>query len=300
MYVMRAIIFFFFSSRRRHTRCYRDWSSDVCSSDLASHTLSFDAHYGPYSGTPPASLSDLPIGIHSAAYSVRPFGASIATAPSTASITFTAAVRTTGDPSVLSAAQVAALQYRWQLVDASNNVLVAGPSGSGAVPAFVVAKSNFTSRGIRGRLTLTSPTPVGGACAGLNMETADAFTQALNGPDPAVDGGPPCSFRTLSASGVDQTADGWTYVWSVQPATFRGSTTAATFAPAFTAVGQYTVTVTVTNAIGTSTAPKNVTVTKTPPVCPPMSAGNNVFIAYQSASGSCSFVGGACNANEPI
>src|SRR5208282_6365654 len=25
--------FFFFSSRRRHTRCYRDWSSDVCSSD---------------------------------------------------------------------------------------------------------------------------------------------------------------------------------------------------------------------------------------------------------------------------
>src|SRR6266542_5439298 len=28
------ICFFFFSSRRRHTRCYRDWSSDVCSSDL--------------------------------------------------------------------------------------------------------------------------------------------------------------------------------------------------------------------------------------------------------------------------
>src|SRR3712207_7972212 len=29
-------IFFFFSSRRRHTRYWRDWSSDVCSSDLAS------------------------------------------------------------------------------------------------------------------------------------------------------------------------------------------------------------------------------------------------------------------------
>src|SRR6266852_7509751 len=29
-----AMLFFFFSSRRRHTRCYRDWSSDVCSSDL--------------------------------------------------------------------------------------------------------------------------------------------------------------------------------------------------------------------------------------------------------------------------
>src|SRR5207245_9035725 len=30
---------FFFSSRRRHTRCYRDWSSDVCSSDLSSAAM---------------------------------------------------------------------------------------------------------------------------------------------------------------------------------------------------------------------------------------------------------------------
>src|SRR5207245_5979702 len=29
-----SVFLFFFSSRRRHTRCYRDWSSDVCSSDL--------------------------------------------------------------------------------------------------------------------------------------------------------------------------------------------------------------------------------------------------------------------------
>src|SRR2546429_3614933 len=29
-----SFTFFFFSSRRRHTRCSRDWSSDVCSSDL--------------------------------------------------------------------------------------------------------------------------------------------------------------------------------------------------------------------------------------------------------------------------
>src|SRR6267378_5823652 len=29
------VILFFFSSRRRHTRSLRDWSSDVCSSDLA-------------------------------------------------------------------------------------------------------------------------------------------------------------------------------------------------------------------------------------------------------------------------
>src|SRR2546429_425768 len=30
---VRAILIVFFSSRRRHTRCSRDWSSDVCSSD---------------------------------------------------------------------------------------------------------------------------------------------------------------------------------------------------------------------------------------------------------------------------
>src|SRR2546426_5037727 len=30
-----VFLFFFFSSRRRHTRLQGDWSSDVCSSDLA-------------------------------------------------------------------------------------------------------------------------------------------------------------------------------------------------------------------------------------------------------------------------
>src|SRR5262245_66120534 len=31
---MNLLYCFFFSSRRRHTRCLSDWSSDVCSSDL--------------------------------------------------------------------------------------------------------------------------------------------------------------------------------------------------------------------------------------------------------------------------
>src|SRR3989337_3218210 len=34
MWDSEMVLFFFCSSRRRHTRCYRDWSSDVCSSDL--------------------------------------------------------------------------------------------------------------------------------------------------------------------------------------------------------------------------------------------------------------------------
>src|SRR5690349_23160751 len=35
-YLWRSVLKrFFFSSRRRHTRSLRDWSSDVCSSDLS-------------------------------------------------------------------------------------------------------------------------------------------------------------------------------------------------------------------------------------------------------------------------
>src|SRR3712207_8065056 len=50
---------FFFSSRRRHTRYWRDWSSDVCSSDLQVNpnpggiTTSYD-HYTRTSDTPDA------------------------------------------------------------------------------------------------------------------------------------------------------------------------------------------------------------------------------------------------------
>src|SRR5215510_7882712 len=47
------MFFFFFSSRRRHTRWPRDWSSDVCSSDLVSAAILGDSEkvkYVPVSG----------------------------------------------------------------------------------------------------------------------------------------------------------------------------------------------------------------------------------------------------------
>src|SRR5262245_64336011 len=39
------MLYFFFSSRRRHTRCLSDWSSDVCSSDLAASVDGGDADF---------------------------------------------------------------------------------------------------------------------------------------------------------------------------------------------------------------------------------------------------------------
>src|SRR5437899_4609465 len=38
--VLISLLPFFFSSRRRHTRCLSDWSSDVCSSDLELRAIS--------------------------------------------------------------------------------------------------------------------------------------------------------------------------------------------------------------------------------------------------------------------
>src|SRR5436305_14978478 len=40
------MFFFFFSSRRRHTRCGRDWSSDVCSSDLGRLIFAVERGHG--------------------------------------------------------------------------------------------------------------------------------------------------------------------------------------------------------------------------------------------------------------
>src|SRR6266536_3023011 len=47
------LLLFFFSSRRRHTRSTRDWSSDVCSSDLWDAGNSAFAISGGSPGTPP-------------------------------------------------------------------------------------------------------------------------------------------------------------------------------------------------------------------------------------------------------
>src|SRR5262245_63140358 len=44
------VYYFFFSSRRRHTRCLSDWSSDVCSSDLRTGKKKWAFHTIPRKG----------------------------------------------------------------------------------------------------------------------------------------------------------------------------------------------------------------------------------------------------------
>src|SRR5258707_9881872 len=54
------MFFFFFSSRRRHTRYWRDWSSDVCSSDLTIqlHPVLASAARRPWSASWAGGVSD--------------------------------------------------------------------------------------------------------------------------------------------------------------------------------------------------------------------------------------------------
>src|SRR5437899_6569454 len=66
--VLTFVSFFFFSSRRRHTRCLSDWSSDVCSSDLFSRralvypACDTDRSRGPHRGRLYCSWMDLTAG----------------------------------------------------------------------------------------------------------------------------------------------------------------------------------------------------------------------------------------------
>src|SRR5690349_15660169 len=62
---------FFFSSRRRHTRSLRDWSSDVCSSDLDPHTGWPADHAVLFQGGKVTDLGTLPGGFESQANAIN-------------------------------------------------------------------------------------------------------------------------------------------------------------------------------------------------------------------------------------
>src|SRR6266511_2622825 len=69
------LVFFFFSSRRRHTRFSRDWSSDVCSSDLGSRLALTQAELaGSRLRRPGLEIALMPITTAGDRDRTRPFG----------------------------------------------------------------------------------------------------------------------------------------------------------------------------------------------------------------------------------
>ena len=290
-------------------------SVGVCS---AHHNLSFDAHYGPYSGTGAAIVGlngpDYAVGIHGSGsdfvYSVRPFAAAISVASDATNVTFTSVSRMSTDATSVSLAEVANTGYQWQLLDANGAVLLAGPNGNATpttIPAWTVPKTTFSGVGIRAKLLIATPTPLTGSCAGLGFENSIALTAPLNGPDPIINGdctngGPPCNFSAASVTNVDTTADGWIYAWSVAPNTGVSAlnSNAKTFTPTFTAVGSYTITLNVTNALGFSkSVSKNVSVTTAGTTCQTMTQVST-FISYSGATSHCTANSGTCLAGEDV
>src|SRR3712207_1690729 len=69
------VFLFFFSSRRRHTRYWRDWSSDVCSSDLVCRELRRDSDVPIIMLTARGTEMDRIVGLEIGAddYVVKPF-----------------------------------------------------------------------------------------------------------------------------------------------------------------------------------------------------------------------------------
>src|SRR5690606_15964653 len=70
------LFLFFFSSRRRHTRFSRDWSSDVCSSDLRPSSMSLpkNAHL-PSFNTQISTLAELGMAVFTEAVQLSPSSA---------------------------------------------------------------------------------------------------------------------------------------------------------------------------------------------------------------------------------
>ena len=225
-------------------------------------------------------------------------------------LVFSSVSRASNDITALPSAQAAALNWRWDLVDSATpeNVVLAGTAGTGTVtsiPTWAVAKTNFSTIGLRVRLQISTTTPLTGACAG--KETSKSFTQALNGPDPApitggcTNGGPPCNFAVTSTSGVNMTADNWHFAWSATgPAAVAIGDDKPTYAPFFTATGNYTVSVTVTNAIGSKTVSTPVSVTTVGILCPQMN-DFNMYPAYRNALLTCTIsVNSGCAVGQQI
>lgn len=266
------------------------------------HTMSLIGNYGPYTGSGQSLTSTngtlaLPFG--PVTYTVRPFVAIINTPSSDATnVTFTSGSRFTTDTAVIPANTT--FTYHWDLLNAQGASL---QSGSGT--SFVVPHSIFTGlTGAKVRLQLSMA--AGSLPAACQQYAASEMqTVSLNAPDPVISGptpvatgidcytGGPCA---MSVSGSDVAS--WTStIWTLNPAAAGvPSGSGTTFSPSFASPYSGTVTVTATNAIGSTPASKSLNIAAAP--CANGPAQGDVSILY-NGGGNCG-PGGNCNANTTI
>lgn len=276
------------------------------------HTLNFLGHYGPYAGTGAgiASVgSDLPLAINGFFYASRPFAVAVQPPPpivgtATGPAVFTASVRATSTAADLPAGLSTPVTYLWEVVGSSGTTLQSQGGSEktlGSIPTYSVARSVFNTLGSKVRLTVTAAaSAVSGACAPYRV-TASA-TDPLNAPDPTivttgcVNAGSLCSF-SITSSGSQS---GWTYAWSLKDSNAVGiaSSNASTFAPSITTGGTYTVTLVVTNGIGSATV-STPTLTIATPLCPaPIEA--NTAVGFSGGTSGCFSPIDTCSAGETI
>src|SRR5687768_7217172 len=146
---------FFFSSRRRHTRCSRDWSSDVCSSDLVQiyDAAASNVFYNPVSHR-------LPMPAPAVASSPQPVGKPLAFGSSIGAIFFLGLLLARsliirhsllrhGSPAARLVIEIleacrAALRLRYPIrITASDQI--AAPALTGLIPARLIVPTTFTT-----------------------------------------------------------------------------------------------------------------------------------------------------------
>lgn len=259
---------------------------DAC----GANTLSFIARYQQYSGSTaaiPIGANPFDVAISSVSFTAVPFSAKPTISGSNAStLTFSNAGRTSSTAFNTGATWT----VQWNLLDSSDAPLGTQPISSvwpvGTVPSFPVSKPIVTGSKVRLTITVDAGAMAAAGCGSFLTATADfplappdPFVSTASCTQPTTLGN--CTLSANSLSGRDQT--GWTYAWSVTPSI--GSLPATrTISPAsFPAAGSYSVSVTATNAIdSTTSSPVNLNVAQPP--CVPTPA-NTIYYSYSAGSG---------------
>lgn len=259
---------------------------DAC----GTNTLSFIGRYQQYSGSAsitPIGANPFDVAISSVSFNAVPFSAKPTISGSNASsLTFSNAGRT----SSTAFNNGATWTVQWNLLDSSNAPLGPQPIAAvvpvGTVPSFPVSKPIVTGSKVRLTITVDAGAMAVAGCESFLIATADF---PLAPPDPIVSTSSctqpttlgNCTLSANSLTGRDQT--GWTYAWSVTPSIGSLPSTRTISPSSFPAAGNYTVSVSATNAIDTaSSSPVNLNVAQPP--CVPLPA-QTIYYSYTTGSG---------------